>query len=197
MKLPLLTLAAVIVGAAPVSAQTLDFKKDVEPILRAKCFKCHSGPRAKKGIRYDDTDTLAKFIGDHEKAVIVPGKPLDSLAVKLAGLPRNDSDAMPPPRRGDGMTIPEMATFKQWILEGAKLESMAAAEPDPATTTTTDPPKLLDWTNTDGNTLQAFFVRVEGSNVVLKKEDGSEFSYPLSKLSIESRKQASEQSQGN
>lgn len=196
MKPFLLTLAATLLGASSLSAQTVDFKKDVEPILRAKCFKCHSGPRAKKGIRYDDKDTLAKFIGDHEKAVIVPGKPLDSLAVKLASLPRNDSDAMPPPRRGDGMTIPEMATFKQWITEGAKLDSAEGTAPDPAPSTTV-PPKLLNWTNTDGNTLQAFFVRLEGSNVVLKKEDGSEFSYPMSKLSIESRKQVSEQSQGN
>lgn len=175
------------------SAQAVDFKTDVQPILREKCFKCHSGPRAKKGIRYDDADTLAKFIGDHEKAVIVPGKPLDSLLVKLAGLPRNNTDAMPPPQRGDGLTIPEMAVIKDWITEGAKLEG--ADEPDPAPTTT-DPPELLKWTNTDGNTLEAYYVKMDGSNVVLKKADGSEFSYPMSKLSLESRKQASDLSTG-
>lgn len=196
MKLPRLALAAALLAPLfPNSTLAIDFKTEVQPILREKCFKCHSGPRAKKGIRYDDADTLAKFIGDHDKAVIVPGKPLDSLMIKLAGLARNDTDAMPPPTRGDGLSIPELATLKQWILEGAKLESAAGTDPAPAPTTT-EAPKLLSWTNTDGNSLQAYFVKMDGSNVVLKKEDGTEFSYAMSKLSIESRKQASDLSKG-
>ena len=193
MKAPFRALAALSLSALFADpAVAVDFKTEVEPILREKCFKCHSGPRAKKGIRYDDPDTLAKFIGDHEKAVIVPGKPLDSLLVKLAGLPRNNTDAMPPPQRGDGLTIPEMAVIKNWITEGAKLES---SEDDPAPTTA-EPPKLLSWTNTDGNTLQAYYVKMDGANVVLRKEDGAEFSYPMSKLSLESRKQATDLSTG-
>jgi hypothetical protein len=119
---------------------------------------------------------------------------MDSLLVKLAGLARNDTDAMPPPTRGEGMTVTELTLIKKWITEGAKLESTASDEPTPAPTT--EPPKLLSWTNTDGNELQAFFVKMDGSSVVLKKEDGSEFSYPMSKLSIDSRKQATELSTG-
>ena len=50
--------------------------------------------------------------------------------------------------------------------------------------------KVYAWSNTDGKKLQAGFVRLEGTNVVLKKEDGTEFSYPMSSLSADSRKQA-------
>lgn len=174
------------------AAFAVDFATEVQPIMREKCFKCHSGPRAKKGIRYDDAETLANFIGEHEKAVIKPGKPEESLLIELASLPRDDSHAMPPPQRGDGLSIPELALIKQWIAEGASLEKGAATEAAPAPAMEA---KLLTWTNTEGQSLQAYFVRLDGANVILKKETGEEFSYPMSKLSLDSRKLASDQSQ--
>ena len=49
----------------------------------------------------------------------------------------------------------------------------------------------LPWTNTDGKTIQAEFVRISSDAVVILK-DGKEFSIPLAKLSSASRKQAGE-----
>lgn len=175
--------------AAP-EAWAVDFAKDVQPVLREKCGKCHNGPDAKKGLRYDDTATLAKFIGTGEDTVIVPGKPDESRLIHLASLPRDDSDAMPPPSRGEGLSAPELTLVRQWIAEGAKLDDGAASTPAPPTAT--QPPKLLSWTNVEGRTLNAYFVKMDGKNVVLKKEDGSEFTYPMSQLSAESRKQATD-----
>ena len=50
-------------------------------------------------------------------------------------------------------------------------------------------PGPLPWTNTDGKTIQAEFVRLESDSVVIRK-DGKEFTLPLAKLSPESRNQA-------
>jgi hypothetical protein len=47
----------------------------------------------------------------------------------------------------------------------------------------------IPWTNTDGVTIQAEFIRLDGQSVVILK-DGMEFILPLAKLSPESRKQA-------
>jgi hypothetical protein len=168
----------------------VDFVKDVQPVLREKCGKCHNGPDAKKGLRYDDAATLAKFIGMGEDTVITPGKPDESRLIKLASLPRDDSDAMPPPSRGEGLSAPELTLVRQWITEGAKLGDGTSTTPAPSTPT--QPPKLLGWTNVEGRTLNAYFVKLDGKNVVLKKEDGSEFTYPMSQLSAESRKQATD-----
>ncbi|MCB1063478.1 MAG: hypothetical protein KDN20_11230 [Verrucomicrobiae bacterium] len=188
-RFSLLTLSTV----AP-SALAVDFATEVQPIMKEKCFKCHSGPKSKKGIRYDDAETLANFIGDEDDDVIKPGKPDESLLIKLASLPRDDSHAMPPPQRGEGLSIPELSTIKQWIAEGAKLEG---GEPTtPAPTPTTEAPKMLTWTNTEGKSLEAFFVKLDGNSVVLRKEDGSEFAYPMSQLSIDSRKLANDQAKG-
>lgn len=47
----------------------------------------------------------------------------------------------------------------------------------------------LPWTNTDGKTIEAEFIRLDGRSVVIRK-DGKQFTIPLAKLSPESRKQA-------
>ena len=39
-------------AAAPAGA--VDFFKQVQPILEAKCFGCHTGGKAKGGLRLDD-----------------------------------------------------------------------------------------------------------------------------------------------
>ncbi len=176
-----------------LSAAELDFRKDVRPILSKKCFKCHSGPKAKGKLRYDDMDRLAKRIGTHEDAVFVPGEPDKSLAVIKAGLPRSDGDAMPPPPSGnDPLSGKELATLKQWVKEGAKLEPGTEGDSAPEKKPAAEMSKILSWTNLDGNTLKAAFVSSDGTNVTLKKEDGTEFKYPLAKLSAGSQKQAKE-----
>jgi len=179
-------------GLSTLSAAELDFKKDVRPILSKKCFKCHSGPKAKGKLDYDNAEKLAKRIGTHEDAVFVPGDPGKSLAIIKAGLPRSDGDAMPPPPSGnEPLSGKELATLKQWVKEGAKLEaSSEGGDSPPEKKPAADMSKILSWTNLDGNTLKAGFVSSDGTNVTLKKEGGSEFNYPLAKLSQESQKQA-------
>ena len=56
---------------------------------------------------------------------------------------------------------------------------------------TKDSAGQLPWTNTDGKTIQAEFVRLDSDAVVIRK-DSKEFSIPLAKLSPASRKQANE-----
>ena len=177
---------------APVGAWAVDFDKEIYPIFRSKCFKCHSGPKAKNGLRYDDKRTLKEFI-DGEDKVIVTGKPLESLLLKKAGLPRDDTDAMPPPRRGDPLSNDEMRLIAKWIEEGAKLESgddVADGDTKPEMKEG-DAPAAADtvhtWVNTEGNPVKAGFVRLEETSVVLLLESGKEFAYALENLSAESQ----------
>ena len=99
---------------------------------------------------------------------------------------------MPPPadrqRGAEGMTELELNIVKKWISLGAKLE---AGQPDaPATETDTPgtmPAEVQTWTNSAGVSLQAFFVALNGTNVTLRKEDGSQFDYALENLTPESQ----------
>ena len=198
-----LPLAAFLLGSLPLASQGVDYQEEIRPILNDKCFKCHSGPRAKGKLRMDLTDQFAKRIGG-EDPVIVPGDPATSLLAVKVALPRSDGDAMPPPparaRGAEALTGNEIALVKQWIQEGASFEEGGAA---PATTeTTSENPEamkaeIIEWTNFEGKTLKAAFVRGEGTNVILRMENGSEIPYPFEKLSPESqelaKKLASEQ----
>jgi hypothetical protein len=179
-----LALVAGLSLAALPAARAVDFDKEIYPIFRSKCFKCHSGPKAKKGLRYDDKRTLQEFI-DGEDKVIVTGKPEESLLLHKAQLPRDDTDAMPPPRRGDPLSTDEVRLITKWIEEGAKLES------DESPADGGDAPAAADavhtWVNTEGIQVKAGFVRLEEISVVLLLESGKEYTYPLGKLSAESQ----------
>jgi hypothetical protein len=138
----------------------------------------------------DSQDSFGDRIGGDDPAII-PGNPANSLLTIKAGLPRTDGDAMPPPparaRGAEGMTSVELNLVKQWIAEGAKF---SADDPDPAPEPTATANELLDWSNTKGVSLKAFFVAVNATHVKLRKDDGSEFVYPLANLDAASQAQA-------
>lgn len=185
-------------GAGRIEAA--DFEKDVEPILNEKCFKCHSGPRAKGGLRMDRQETFAERIGGDDP-VIVPGEPESSLLAVKAGLPRSNGDAMPPPparsRGAEPMTTGELNVVKQWIAAGASFEPGEAGmtEADAAEEEKEEPTAAKEmhvWTNFEGKSLEAAFVGAEPGTVVLENQEGKEIRYPFDKLSEESQSLARE-----
>lgn len=169
------------------SAGAVDFKEEVRPILNKKCFKCHTGPKAKGSLRMDTPEDFSKRVGGDDPAII-PGDPGKSLLSIKAGLPASDGDAMPPPaarsRGSEPMTAAELAVVRQWIAEGAKFEAGATPSEAPAAAMK---PKLRAWSNSAGAALQAAFVSFDGTTVTLQKEDGSRFTYPFANLSPESQ----------
>lgn len=106
------------------SAQTIDFAKQILPILSDRCFTCH-GPD--QGQREAD---LRLDLEDHAKEFsIVEGDPSDSELID-----RIDSDdpdyMMPPPASNLPPLTPEQVkTFRQWISEGAKWDQHWAFVP--------------------------------------------------------------------
>ena len=200
MKLPYpKSTAAILLSSAAFfsiflsRASAVDFDKEIQPILKEHCFRCHSGPRAKAKLRYDNKRYFKERIGDHEDAVVVPGSPDRSKLIKLASLPQTSADAMPPPkaRNVKPLTATKLNLIRQWITEGASLEPKPAGEKgEPEETPTPETGALQEWTNIDKVTLKAAFLHLKGDTVRLRKEDGSEFSYPLSKLTEKSQQLA-------
>jgi hypothetical protein len=180
------------------TARAVDYHEEIRPILNKKCFKCHTGPKSKGGLRMDTPEDFAKRIGGDDP-LIIPGDPAKSLLTIKAGLPRTDGDAMPPPpareRGAEAMTAAELDLVKKWVSMGAKFEAGGAEPVAPATTVTAPPAgdaamadgAMQTWTNSAGASLQAAFVSLADTSVTLKKEDGSLFNYPLTNLSPESQ----------
>ena len=101
---------------------TIDFNRDVRPILSNSCFKCHGPAVQKAGVRLDTAEHAAK------KDAIIPGKPDDSAL--LARIVSNDpAERMPPPEAGEKLTGAQAEILRTWIASGAKYEKHWAYVP--------------------------------------------------------------------
>jgi hypothetical protein len=106
-------LLSLLVLPAVAVAGSIDFNRDVRPILSDKCFACH-GP--------DEKQRKAKLRLDVEKearAAFVPGKPEESELVSRITA-KDESDRMPPKKANKPLTAGEIETLTRWVKEGAK-----------------------------------------------------------------------------
>ncbi len=101
------------------SGRTIDFNRDIAPILQTACAKCHSGENAQARLRLDSEAAILR--GGVSGKAINPGNSKDSLLVKrLLGLgsqPRMPTDASP-------LRAAQIETIRAWIDRG----SFAAVE---------------------------------------------------------------------
>jgi mono/diheme cytochrome c family protein len=103
--------AALLAGSA--AAQTVDFNREVRPILSNNCFACH-GPddKARKGdLRLDIPEAATK--------ALAPGKPETSELVKRVTSADRD-EVMPPAKTGKKLSKAEIDVLTRWVKAGAK-----------------------------------------------------------------------------
>jgi hypothetical protein len=94
---------------------TVDFYRQVQPLLEARCFGCHAGSKVKGGLRLEDLAS-AKKGGKGDGPAIVPGKP-DRSALLHRVRSTEPTEVMPP--AGDPLTKEQVRVLETWIREGA------------------------------------------------------------------------------
>jgi hypothetical protein len=118
-----LVLGCATLAASSAAAQNpIDFRRDIQPILQERCYKCHGTQKEKGDLRLDVK--ARAFKGGESGPVIVPGKAKDSLLYRLiAGL---DPDRrMPPP--GPGLPPEQAERVRAWLDAGAPWPDEAGA----------------------------------------------------------------------
>jgi len=88
-------------------------KQDALQLIGRHCVTCHNSSDPKAGLNLSLSKTA--FEGGDSGAVIVPGKPMESLLFE-----RIADGSMPPEHDGRRLTADEVATVKAWIAQGAK-----------------------------------------------------------------------------
>jgi len=93
---------------------TVDYDRDVHPLLAAACYECHSDKVHKGGLRlYTPGDILA---GGSSGPVVIAGKSADSLLIKrVMGLGGKKRMPVDHPALSDS----QIAILRTWIDEGA------------------------------------------------------------------------------
>ena len=107
--------------SAGAAGGSIDYFKQVQPLLEAKCYGCHTGGKAKGELRLDGR--AATFTGgESDGPAVVPGKPVDSAI--LARVRATDGSAMPP--KGEKLTADQVRMIETWIKEGARWPDLNA-----------------------------------------------------------------------
>lgn len=106
--------------------QPVDFVRDVQPILEARCYKCHGAARHEGGLRLD-VRSLAQRGGD-SGPVLVPG---DAAASALIERLRSSDPDLRMPAEGEPLEPAQIEAIVRWIDQGAQWPD-AAAGSDPA-----------------------------------------------------------------
>jgi hypothetical protein len=97
------------------SQKTIFFKTDIQPVIQAKCLRCHDEKNHKAELDLTTPESILK--GGESGPVVIPGKPEASELYKKV-----HSGAMPPKKK-DPLTESEVETIRRWIAEGAKSET--------------------------------------------------------------------------
>jgi len=103
-------------------AQSVDFEKHVQPILRQHCYRCHGETNDKGGLRLSRREA-AFGTADSGEPIISVGKPEESLLIhRIADA--DYGDVMP--LDGEALSNQQIEILKRWIAEGAHWPDSAA-----------------------------------------------------------------------
>ena len=131
-----LIVATALAQLPPAAARRIDFRNDVEPILRGNCIGCHGPAAQQSGFRLDDRASLLKG-GNSGKAAVVPGNSEGSLLIqRVAGMP--GVIAMPPV--GQRLSREQIGLMRAWIDQGVSWNAAPLASAG-----ATAPPKSKHW----------------------------------------------------
>jgi hypothetical protein len=112
-----IALAASVARAGEVPT-TVDFNRDIRPILSVSCYPCH-GPdpnKRKADLRLDTREGAFRDLGGY--AAVVPGKPDESELYRRITA-EDDLERMPPRTSAHPLSKAQVEILGRWIAQGA------------------------------------------------------------------------------
>ena len=100
-------------GLSPVFADEF-FRSKVEPLLKQRCYECHSHERKMKGGLTLDSKSGWEQGGDSGPSIL-PGKPDESLLIRMVRW-ADEEHQMPPKEK---LPAEEISLLEEWVKRGA------------------------------------------------------------------------------
>src|SRR5690349_23734859 len=98
----------------PPASRSVDFAKEIQPILAERCYDCHGPDRQEKDLRWDLKSSALR--GGASGPVLIPGKSAESRVIRLvAGLEKG----LVMPKKGPRLTATQIGLLRAWIDQGA------------------------------------------------------------------------------
>jgi hypothetical protein len=116
-----------VVAAGDAAADVAFFERDVLPILKRRCYECHSheAGKSKGGLVVDSRTGL--LTGGSSGPALIVGDPEQSLLI--AAVRRGDADTAMPPNQA--LSPEEVKILEQWIARGVPDSRKETAALDP------------------------------------------------------------------
>jgi hypothetical protein len=100
-------------GDGPGPQKPIDFARDIVPLIKARCAKCHTDGTYKGSFSLDTRETMLK------SQAVIPGKAEESELIERVA---SDDPDLRMPSEGEPLTRAEIARLKTWIDQGAAWE---------------------------------------------------------------------------
>jgi ankyrin repeat protein len=110
----------IVAATAVNTAATIEFARDIQPVLERSCVACHSGARAKGGFQVVNRAALLQG-GKRGEPAVVPGNPDAGRLIHLVQDQVEDLEMPPVAKRGKfpALSKDETARLRDWINQGA------------------------------------------------------------------------------
>ncbi len=154
-----------------MAAQSIDFLRDVAPVLEAHCLACHNAEKSYGGLRIDSAALLRK--GGARGPAVTPGEPGRSPLLTSMQLAATAPGAMPP--AGPRVPTVQQDAIRRWIAAGVSwpesvtLPTARAAKLDPQTLTAQLHRRISASTKeTTAQAMKAYRTTIPGTTVVFE-----------------------------
>ena len=108
------------------AGESVDYLRDIKPVLKQRCYACHAALKQESGLRLDTAVAIQK--GGDSGPAIVPGSVTESYLLQRVTA-EDEYERMPP--EGKPLSAEEIAHLKQWIAQGAPHPEDETPEADP------------------------------------------------------------------
>ncbi len=119
--LALMSLPQAAAQVAPAIPNTIEFNRDIRPILSDKCFTCHGPDQSHRmtKLRFDVEEAAKQDLGG--RFAIVAGDASRSAMIQRITA-ADSAKRMPPVASGRTLSEHEIALLRGWVEQGAKWE---------------------------------------------------------------------------
>ncbi|MBM3967765.1 MAG: DUF1549 domain-containing protein, partial [Planctomycetes bacterium] len=112
--------------AEPPVSNTVDFNRDIRPVLQQRCFACHGALKQQVGLRLDTASAIIR--GSDSGKIIEANHSASSLLINR--LKSSDPEERMPPE-GHPLEESQILAIAEWIDRGATPPRNDQPEPDP------------------------------------------------------------------
>jgi hypothetical protein len=98
------------------SAHAVEFRRDIRPILAARCYDCHGEQKPKGGLRLTSRANALKGGKSGEPALVAGQSAKSEIFLRITS---QDKDEVMP-QKGDLLSAREVALLREWIDAGAE-----------------------------------------------------------------------------